>query len=143
MGGEAETKDKAKQKIAIWGPHQVSPWQGPAPQAPPLYKPPPPEQTAVPITLNDERITQGVRNVIRPAQAAGWTVRATYARGPYLSADGKTTLRTVDSIMVKGRRNREAFVAAWVDGKFEFAYAGPQGGVPTRLSASDLKARLA
>jgi hypothetical protein len=103
---------------------------------------PPVEVHATVVDATDSRVSTGARRIIKPAVEAGWTVRITYARGPYLGAKGES-LRVVDSIMVRGRRAGDHFVACWIDGSFEVAYAGPQGGPAARLGASDLRSALA
>src|SRR5688572_29362721 len=44
---------------------------------------PEPEVYAMPVEMTDPRVSQGVRNVIKPGLAAGWRiVGLAYARGP-------------------------------------------------------------
>lgn len=96
------------------------------------------------------RSAAGVRKV---AEAAGWTVLATYARGTRVGANGDPLPGLTDSIAVRCRRELGRAVGVWLrveGGKspkwgYETGYGwrtGEQGSAPERLDFEGLKARL-
>lgn len=106
-------------------------WPGDEPVAPPH---PAPEVPCRPAT--DDEIPRGARPVRKQAEAAGWTVRATFARG---TRPGRT-LVVVDSLVLRMRRGGELAAAMWLDGKFECAVRGPRP--PRSMVLRDLRAEL-
>ena len=68
-------------------------------------------------------IPKAAATFILKAEAAGWTVRTTYARGPYSSSLKHYAVgpqwqgRMVDSILVRLNRDGCAAGASWLDGR--------------------------
>lgn len=89
-----------------------------------------------------DEIPKGAATVINRARRCGWDVSVSYARGPWLQADG--TWHVLSSILVRARRGAQRWAAIWVDKhwlkqagyKYEFGRA--PGGVT--LNADELKA---
>lgn len=85
---------------------------------------PEPEVYAMPVEMTDPRVSQGVRNVIKPGLAAGWRIIGlAYARGPRVGSKGQA-LSISDSIslvMYSADGNHKIW-ATWLDGKSSFAY---------------------
>lgn len=112
-----------------WWPKRI--WPGDEPVAPPH---PAPEVLCRPAA--EDEIPRGARPVRTQAQANGWTVVATYARG---TRPGRV-LVVVDSLVLRMRRGGELAAAMWLDGKFECAVRGPAA---RSMNLRDLRAELA
>lgn len=104
---------------------------------------PPPEVTA--REPAEGEIPASAKSLRKLAEANGFKTRMSYARGPYLHANGRTVLRVVDSLLLQMCRGHEQrATAAWVtSGKgayaFEFAYAAN----PLRkLNSAELRAYI-
>lgn len=111
-------------------------WPGDEPGAPPH---PAPE---VPCRLaTDDEVPRGARTVRRHAQAHGWTVVATYARG---TRRGRVP-RVVDSLALRmwGEGNACRAVGVWLDGRFNNAMVWRVGQCPRLVKAATLRAWLA
>lgn len=95
----------------------------------------------VPARLAEpHEVPRGAAIVQRLAEAAGWIVVPTYARGTV--AIGVRTPRVIDSLALRMRRDRRAVVAVWEDGQFALAYvwgAAP----PKKVSNAELRAHIA
>lgn len=110
---------------------------------------PEPEVRRTPVEIDDDRVPGGAKTMARlvagitrvtpggktskspkhPPMAPGWELaRLTYARGPYLGADG--SVLSISDTIVMGARGPEVdggvaiAVASWRDGKFDTAYTG-------------------
>lgn len=89
---------------------------------------PEPEVRATPIDVGDDRLPRGAKTHINRARKAGWTVTATYARGPVAHGTTGKLLRVVDSVVVRARlaEGPRVAVACWrtdAKGKYTFASA--------------------
>lgn len=88
----------------------------------------------------------GARTMLNLAKKQGWTVeRLTYARGPYLGANG-SSLGVSDSVvlLLRGPIVDESpilGIASWRDGKSDWAYRVENGNA-TRVGAKALIARM-
>jgi hypothetical protein len=107
---------------------------------------PAPEVPARPIALAD--CPGGAQQVWRKAEKEGWTVVGTYAKGPWLYADG-TGFKIVESVMLRlfHYPNRVWMTAIWLtDSKgvygFESAWALFPPQPRYRTSNKALKASL-
>ena len=129
---------------------------------------PEPEVRRTTVDIEDERVPGGARAIAKllagitrvtpagksskslkhPPMAPGWELtRLTYARGPYLGADG-SALSISDSIVINALGpevdgGRAVAVASWRDGKFDTAYAGRLVGRSVKVdpvNADGLKA---
>lgn len=94
-------------------------------------------------------IPRGAAAVLAVAEAAGWTVEPTYARGTSVAGPNSKPRhgRVVDSIALRMRRGLDRAVAVWVDGRFDLAYAwsvGATGGFGhRRVNVTQLREELA
>lgn len=71
-----------------------------------------PEVRARPAS--DDEVPRGARTVINLARKAGWDCTATYARGPWLDADGVNVPYVVDSIVVRFAKGEQRAAATWI-----------------------------
>jgi hypothetical protein len=80
----------------------------------PKVKPPIPlpEVYARPAKL--EEMGRDAKTLGKRLRDAGWEIRITYARGPWLSSDGEDVLSIADSILVVGRRSHVWLAACWI-----------------------------
>lgn len=90
---------------------------------------PEPEVRSTLIEIDDERMPGGAKQIINLARKNGWTVWATYSRGPRIHASLGTLLEVSDYVVVRMRLDggdRRA-VASWCSksGKYEFEWAWP------------------
>lgn len=85
---------------------------------------PTPEVYATPIEMTDERVSQGVRNVIKPGLKAGWSVIGlAYARGPRVGSKGQAlSISDSISLVMSSADGNHRIWATWLDGKSSFAY---------------------
>lgn len=100
---------------------------------------PPPEVEA--RLAEPSEIPRGAGVIQRAAQASGWTVVATYARG---TRPGRTW-RVIESLGLRMWLPPHRAVAVWEDGKFTFAatWSWCGTGNPLRkVNASQLKDHL-
>jgi hypothetical protein len=114
-----------------------------AEQAPAYVPHPEPEVYA--RDAQPAEVPLGARRIAKTAEANGWNVRITYARGTVLRANGKPG-KVVDDILVRMARptvgGYSCAVATWIDGSYEFAYVGHPGEVGRKVGARDLRAFL-
>jgi hypothetical protein len=93
-----------------------------------------------------EEVPAGARRIAKVAEAHGWRVRTTYARGTTLTARG-TPGRVVDDILLRMSRpvgdGYAHAVGCWEDGKFDLSYVGAPGETPRRVGARELRAFVA
>lgn len=97
-----------------------------------------------------EETPRGAATLVKTAEAHGWRVRVTYARGPHVLASGKYTGRTIDSIAVRLRHpDGRAAVAVWHDGKTDCAFTwrvprdGTPGTFPRKVKVTEVKRHVA
>ena len=85
---------------------------------------PEPEVRATPVTLEDPRVSQGVRNVAKPGLKAGWTITGlSYSRGPRVGAKGEAlSISDCISLVMRSADSKHRIWAVWIDGKSAFAY---------------------
>lgn len=88
----------------------------------------------------DAEIPRGAQAVAKAAEAAGWRVRCTYARGtyPFPRRDPKV----LDSVAVRLWKTPRAAVGVWLDGKFDQAFAWGLEDQLRAVGAAELKALL-
>lgn len=103
---------------------------------------PEPEVRSTPIeNPKDARVPGGCRTVTNLIAKQGWEIASlTYARGPYLGANGKV-LSISDSILLRARSLDTPVrfaVASWRDGKFDTGYLGVDGHW-SHANATELK----
>lgn len=99
---------------------------------------PAPEVPARPAT--DEEIARvgnrETRALIGAAEAGGWAVRVTYARGTRLGRPA----RVVESVALRmNHPDRGRAVAVWVDGKWSIGLVAAAHLFPSSLGAKDFK----
>jgi hypothetical protein len=82
----------------------------------------------------------GRRQMLKAAQKAGWSVWATYARGPLAHATSGEFLRMIDSLALRmSHPSGHRCVATWEDGDF----AGAWWLTPLKpMGSPDLKKRI-
>ncbi len=85
------------------------------------------------LAATDE-IPRSAHTLMNKAQAAGWTVCATFARGTDIKGRRH---KVVDSVAVRLRRGGSSLVALWIDGKFDCALAPFR-----RMNSHQLKAEV-
>lgn len=127
---------------------QVSPWSTPeevaAAGSNALEVVPEPEIRARPALDEDLGTPKsGMRQLLKVCATLGLTTKASYARGPYVGANG-TALRISDSVVIRVYEpgGRQVAAATWVDQAFEHAYLRPPGERPVKVGANDLKSNL-
>jgi len=77
-------------------------------------------------TVADAQLPGGARTVVNAARKTGWTISATYARGPWMHSSYWTPTRTVDHVALRLSRGDQRAVATWrtkADGTYEFKTA--------------------
>jgi len=111
---------------------------------------PPPEPIPEPeiraTHLAFEELPRSPRGIAQAAEASGFRVRATYARGPWLDRSGQRVVDIRDSIRVWGRFRELGlyFVAGWhgqLDQKMTLHYAYAYvNGQRRRVTFNELRA---
>lgn len=102
---------------------------------------PEPEARARPALPAD--MPGACRTFVAKAQAAGWEVRATYARGTAPAALNRWEPgAVVDSVLVKCWRGGVGVVAKWEDGRTKGAWLVIRSDWPYPLSVTQAKAVL-
>ena len=104
------------------------------------------EPTERNMTLDDREVAVGgARLVYNKARKAGWTVRATYACGPWLHAVRQEVSRhRADHVKVTMQRGVEHAVATWLDGSFQSGwYWRSDGPSLESVNSKTLSERLA
>lgn len=96
---------------------------------------PPPLVTARPAQPTEMPRTAAA--LVAAAEEAGWRCCAQYAHGTSVDPKGHPS-RLVESLVVRLRREEQAAVAAWHDGKFSTAYRWSATTAPERIGARDL-----
>jgi hypothetical protein len=86
----------------------------------PLREIPPPEVSSRDAVMF--RVPERARLLAARAEAGGWTVRITYARGPRLHARLGTVTKVVESVVVRMTRLPELAFGFWQGGKFDEAW---------------------
>lgn len=90
----------------------------------------------------EEEIPRAAKLMRKRAEAAGWSVRATYARGTVMHLTGKPG-KVVDSIALRMHKANRYAWAMWYDGSFETAQTWERGqGFPAGIGAHALTAWL-
>jgi hypothetical protein len=86
-------------------------------------------------------IPRGAKVITRVAEANGWSVAASYARGTSMHANGKPG-RLVESCLLGMTREADKgrVVATWHDNSFDLSYASRNGETAQRLGARELRA---
>ncbi len=87
----------------------------------------------------DAEVPTGANNIRKHAEKHDWTVTVTFARGTQLGR----VARVATSVVLRMRRNNECAVAAWIDGKFDCAYVWTVDSFAQKVTATELRARLA
>jgi hypothetical protein len=98
-----------------------------------------PEVWARPATADE--IPRGARAVVKAAEAAGWAVTVTYARGTYVFA--KKPAAVVDSVLLRMAHGDRRAAAHWLDGGFDDAYVWSPAHTLRKLGVNNLKHALA
>lgn len=101
---------------------------------------PAPEVQCRPATTGE--VPRSPKLMMARAEAAGWAVRATYARGTTMTAKGKPG-KVVDSIALRFHMANRAAWAAWHNGLFDSAQVWERGGAPKSVGATELSTWLA
>lgn len=103
---------------------------------PPPVPHPAPLITSRPST--DDEIPRAAQSVRKLAEAHGWHVEAQYARG---SRPGRT-VRVVDSIALRMRRDGTRMWAVWLDGKFGAGQILRPGAIPVIATLTAIREEL-
>lgn len=101
---------------------------------------PEPEVRCTPVERNDPRVPGGAKTILNLLEKEDWELRRlTYARGPYIGANGKI-LSISDSIVLGAVDGEDsAIVAFWRDGKFNGAMTVFKHQLEGRPNATELK----
>jgi len=99
---------------------------------------PEPEVWARPAEAGE--IPRFARAVVKAAEAAGWAVTVTYARGTYVFP--KKPAAVVDSVLVRMAFGGLRAAAHWLDGGFDDAYAWGPAHMLRKVGVNNLKILL-
>lgn len=75
---------------------------------------PEPEQRAVVVEPDDERVPSGARGVVKLAKTQGWTCELTYARGTSMVGKDCVPGPVIGSVLLRAQREGERVAALWL-----------------------------
>lgn len=102
---------------------------------------PQPQVRATLVPADDERVPPAARRMMVVAEAAGWTVRAKYARGTSMDTRGRPG-RVVDDVGLLLTRGGLRIIAHWTDRAFDWAWVVTTRGPLRKVGARELRTLL-